>query len=154
MGGTPLATKFRPEDINRMQQHLRSMGAPLGITFSDRARLSNSRLALQAAEYARENGKFAPFHEAVFHAYFALGLDIGDPEVVSQLGLDVGLDIEEMGKALQEGKYLPVLKKAQDVASSSGVTGVPTFLIGGKKSIVGAQPLDVFRSALRSLSNL
>ncbi len=149
--GTLLSTKFRPEDISRMMLHLRSMGAPLGITFSDRTIVSNSRLALQAAEYARENGKFASFHEAVFHAYFSLGLDIGDREVITQLALDVGLDAEDLDRALLQGKYLPALNRAQNEAARSGVTGVPTIFIEDKKTIVGAQPLEVFRSALRSL---
>ncbi len=44
-----MAKRFRPEDIGRMMLHLRSMGAPFGITFVDRPLLSNSRMALQAA---------------------------------------------------------------------------------------------------------
>jgi predicted DsbA family dithiol-disulfide isomerase len=32
------------------------------------------------------------------------------------------------------------------------VTSVPTFVLANKKSVVGAQPLDVFRKVLRSLS--
>ena len=45
-GGTPMAERFRLEDISRMMGHLRTMGAPYGIVFVDRPLLSNSRLAL------------------------------------------------------------------------------------------------------------
>jgi predicted DsbA family dithiol-disulfide isomerase len=149
--GTLMTKRFRPEEIERMIGHLRSMGAPFGITFADRALLSNSRLALQAAEFSREHGKFELFHAALFAAYFSHGLDIGNIDVLKQVGQDAGLDIEAMAHELHCGKYLPKLAEAQEESVRLGVTGVPTFFIGDKKCVVGAQPLDVFRKVLRSV---
>jgi len=145
-----MTSRFRPEDINRIMEHLRSMGAPFGITFIDRPILSNSRLALQAAEFAREQNLFDLFHTALFAAYFSHGLDIGNIDVLAMITKDAGLDAEAMKQALQGGKYLPRLEAAKEESAVRGVTGVPTFFIGDKKSVVGAQPLDVFRKALRS----
>jgi predicted DsbA family dithiol-disulfide isomerase len=150
--GMPMIERFRAEDISRMMEHLRTMGAAFGITFVDRPFLSNSRLALQAAEFARDAGMFEVFHEAVFAAYFSHGLNIGMLEVIKQIGQDCGLDVEALVISLQSGKYLPKLREAQDEATSLGVTGVPRFFIGDKKSIVGAQPLDVFRKTLSSIA--
>ncbi len=146
-----MTSRFRQEDIDRIMTHLRAMGAPLGITFADRPFLSNSRSALMAAEFARETGKFQTFHESLFTAYFSHGLDIGSPEVLRQLGQEAGLDVEAMEEAIRSGRYLPRLQEAQQEASRAGVTGVPTFVIGNKKTIVGAQPLDVFRKTIGSL---
>lgn len=145
-----MKSRFRPEDINRIMEHLRNMGAPFGITFVDRPILSNSRLALQAAEFAREQNLFDPFHTALFAAYFSHGLDIGNIDVILMIAKDTGLDTEAMKRALQGGKYLPRLEATKEEAAIRGVTGVPSFFIGDKKSVVGAQPLDVFRKALRS----
>ena len=127
------------------------MGAPLGIIFSDLDRISNSRLALQAAEFSRVAGRFEAFHDAVLQAYFAARMDIGDREVILQLGEEAGLDVTELDQTLETGTYLPRLKEMQDMASKAGVTGVPTFILGSRKTVVGAQPLDAFRSALRAL---
>jgi predicted DsbA family dithiol-disulfide isomerase len=145
-----MTKRFRPEDITRITEHLRSMGAPFGITFVDRPILSNSRLALQAAEFAREQDLFDPFHTALFAAYFSRGLDIGNIDVLGLIAHESGLDAGGMKKALQVGKYLPKLEAAKEEAAVRAVTGVPTFFIGDKKSVVGAQPLDVFRKSLRS----
>ncbi len=145
-----MTKRFRPEDIKRMMEHLRGMGAPFGITFVDRPLLSNSRPALQAAEFARGQGLFEPFHAALFAAYFSHGLDIGNIDVLALIAKDAGLDAGAMKQALQEGKYLPGLEAVKEEAAVRGVTGVPAFFIGGKKSVVGAQPLEVFRKALRS----
>ncbi len=149
--GTPMAKRFRPEDISRIMQHLRSMGAPFGITFVDRPLLSNSHMALQAAEFSREQGRFDPFHAALFAAYFSHGLDIGNIDVLKQIGLETGLEAEALAHAVRSGMYLPKLAEAQEQAAKLGVNGVPTFFIGDKKSVVGAQPLDVFRKILRSV---
>ena len=146
-----MAKRFRPGDISRMMLHLRSMGAPFGITFVDRPLLSNSRMALQAAEFSREQGRFDPFHAALFAAYFSHGLDVGNLDVLRQIGLEVGLDAEAMAHAVQSGKYLPKLAGAQEEAARLGAPGVPAFFVGDKKSVVGAQPLDVFRKVLRSV---
>ena len=145
-----MTKRFRPEDIRRIMEHLRSMGAPFGITFADRPILSNSRLALQAAEFARDQNLFDPFHTALFAAYFSHGLDIGNVDVLATIASDAGLDPGALKKALQSGKYLPRLEAVKEEAALRLVTGVPSFFIGERKSVVGAQPLEVFRKALRS----
>jgi predicted DsbA family dithiol-disulfide isomerase len=151
-GGRPLSELFREEDVKRMTGHLQTAGAPFGITFVDRSFLSNSKKALQAAEFARDHGKFGAFHPALFSAYFSRGLDIGNSEVLARIAAESGLDPDAMSKSLQEGTYLPKLEAAKEEAALLNVTGVPAFFINRKRSVVGAQPLDVFRKALRSAS--
>jgi len=145
-----MISRFRADDIKRMMEHLRAMGAPFGIAFADRPILSNSRPALLAAEFAREQGKFRVFHEAVFAAYFSHGLDIGELDVLRQIASDIGLEADALADAVKSGKYLLMLEKTKEDAARLGVTGVPTFFINDNRSIVGAQSLDVFRKTFRS----
>ena len=49
-----------------MHEQLRQRGKEFGIIFGNRTVLSNSRLALEASEYARDMGKYESFHEAMF----------------------------------------------------------------------------------------
>jgi predicted DsbA family dithiol-disulfide isomerase len=151
--GMPIERMFPSLDTKSMMKNLRAMGAVYGIIFSDIARISNSRLAIQAAEFSRDEGKFDDFHDAVLQAYFAAGLDIGDREVIIQLGKDAGLDVQALEKALNEGTYLPRMKEMQEEAAKAGVTGVPTFVLGSQKTIVGAQSIEVFRKALASMTS-
>ena len=146
--GRPLTELFRQEDIDRMMKHLRGMGASFGITFADRPFLSNSRLALITAELAREQGGFQSVHAAIFSAYFSQGIDIGDLDVLSDIMRNTGLDAAMLKNAISSSTYTSRLLQAQQDASQAGITGVPTFVIAGKRTIVGAQPLDVFRKAL------
>lgn len=119
------------------------MAAEAGLPLVDRDWISNSRPALEAAEYARENGLFDPFHRAVFTAYFAEGRDIGKHEVLREIATSVGLDAEGMIDALVEGRYAARVSEDIDISRQLGLTGVPAFIIGNR-AVVGAQPYNVF----------
>jgi len=147
--GRPLTELFAAADISRMAKHLRAMGAPYGIGFADFSLLSNSRSAHLAALYAREQGAFAAFHPLLFSAYFSHGQDIGDSDLLVQLGIDAGLDGDGLRSALDDPRYAGMLAQAQQQAAELGVTGVPTFFIGEQERIIGAQPIEVFRKALK-----
>jgi predicted DsbA family dithiol-disulfide isomerase len=151
--GRPLTELYPARDIERMMKHIRAMGASFGIAFGERPLLSNSRPALQAAEFARDHHAFNEIHAALFSAYFSQGLDIGDLDVLAQIAGDAGLNADAMLDAVRSGTYLPRLEHGQQEAARLGVTGVPTFFIGAGKSIVGAQPLDVFRKVLRTVKS-
>ncbi|MDY6835165.1 MAG: hypothetical protein SVY53_10245, partial [Chloroflexota bacterium] len=79
--GISISTLFPPEALDAMLQKLRNMGTPFGITFSQMSLLPNSRMAIEASEFARDNDRFDEFHEEVFRSFFAHGRDIGDIDV-------------------------------------------------------------------------
>ena len=133
-----------------MAQRLREMGAPFGITFTDIDVLPNSRLSLEAAEFARANGKYESFHEAAFRAYFTQGKDIGSIDVLEDIGRGVGLDAVAMGEALRSGEYRAVLTDVREQAVRRNVTAIPRFIIEDRDDVVGAQSIEVFRDILRS----
>ncbi len=148
--GMLLSTMFPQLDARNMFHHLRDMAAPYGITFADSARISNSRMSLEASEFAKERGRFSQFHSALFRAYFSQAMDIGNIEVLAQTGLEAGLDRDTLVQALQSGKFRPRIETMRNEASRLGVTAAPTFIVEGKDRIVGAQPLEVFRKKLRT----
>jgi predicted DsbA family dithiol-disulfide isomerase len=140
-----LSTMFPQLDAQNMFRHFRDMAAPYGIIFADIARISNSRMSLEALEFANEHGRFDQFHSALFRTYFSEGMDIGSLEVLAQTGHDAGLDWDALVQALQSGKFLLMIENTRKEAARLGVTAAPTFIIEGKDRIVGAQPIDVFR---------
>jgi predicted DsbA family dithiol-disulfide isomerase len=149
--GIPFATLFPCVDIKGRYASLNRAGEPFGLKFGDRTFLSNSKPALEAGEYARDQGKFEVFHEHVFRAYFTDLLDIGDTAVLLRLAQDVGLDPGELKEALEEERYRMRIEESMNDAARVGVTAVPTFLIEDVSKIVGAQPLKVFRDQLLRL---
>ena len=113
--------------------------------------LSNSRMALEASEYARDLGCFDSFHDHMFQAYFTETRDIGDMDVLLELAQEEGLDTADLRVALLEGRYTARLNEARREGRQLGINAVPTFMVNGKYRIVGAQPLEFFRDRLRDI---
>jgi len=149
--GMPLMTLFSRVDVESMTRRLNSMGAPFGLAFRKIVNISNSRLSLEAGEFAKAQGRFDEFHSLLFNAYFSQGKDIGSVEVLKQIGKEAGLDADALGKALQTEKYRRVLEDAKEEAVRLGITAAPTFIFNEKDRIVGAQSIDVFRERLKAL---
>lgn len=120
--------------------------------------IPSSRLALEASEYAREQGKLAPFHRAVFAAYWEQGLNIGDSEVLRELAKQAGLDPEALETYLAEGKGRERLQANQQEAEERGVVGVPSFLFGDHIFLEGVQAYPVLKraaeKALKAVGNM
>jgi len=149
--GMPLVKMFPRADVESMTRRLNSMGAPFGLAFQKIVNISNSRLSLDAGEFAKEQGLFDQFHHSVFKAYFSQSRDIGSVDVLKQIGKEAGLDADALGKVLQSGKYRRVLEEAKEDAARLGITAAPTFIFNGKDRIVGAQSIEVFRDLLKTL---
>jgi len=149
--GMPLVKMFPGADVDAMTRSLNRMGSPFGIAFRKIVNISNSRLSLEAGEFAKAQDRFDAFHHAVFEAYFSQGMDIGDIGVLAQIGQDAGLDADALRDALETGKYREQLEKAKTEGTGLGVTAAPTFIINNADRIVGAQPLEAFRQRLRAL---
>jgi predicted DsbA family dithiol-disulfide isomerase len=149
--GVLLSVRLPGIDWDGMYQKLRRSGAPYGITFGDVKLLSNSRLSLEAGEFARDHGRFDQFHEAIFRAYFTAARDIGRMDVILDAARSAGLDAEALQAALNKGLYRDRLQAAQKESERYEVTGVPAFIIEDHYKIVGAQPLEVFRETLQRM---
>ncbi len=106
-----------------------------------------SRKALEAAEFAREKGLYDEMHNALFRAFFEDGRDIGDVEVIVDVAAPVGLDPNELRRALSEDRYMEKVLADEELSRKLGVSSVPTMLVtpaGAQLSeaevITGAQP--------------
>ena len=144
-------TYFKGMNVEQFFSRLNIQGKQLGVRFNLQPLMSNSNLAMQAGEFARDRDAYAPYHAAVFKAFFTDCLDIGNFQVVSNIISSLGFDPAELEKTLREGKYIPILEKTKKSAAANMVTAAPTFLIEGGPKITGAQPLDTFREELRTV---
>lgn len=107
-----------------------------------------SRKALEAAEFAREQGRFDVFHEALFRAFFQDGRDIGQTEVLLKIGEQVGLDRDALRQVLATDRYKEKILQDQAEATRLGITGVPTYVVDGRYFVVGAQPYEALKQAV------
>lgn len=115
-----------------------------------------SRKALEAAEFAREQGKFDAMHRALFRAFFEHGRDLEDVSVLLDVAVSVGVDDEALKTALLTGKYEAKVLADQALAQRLGVSGVPAMLIhanDGAHLLSGAQPLEALSAAVGKMAS-
>jgi len=103
--------------------------------------------AAQAAEAARDQGKFWEYHDALYNAQGVENSGAFSYDKLVALAQKIGLDVPAFEAALSGNVHLADVQKEADTARSSGVSSTPTFFIGDKK-IVGAQPYGEFQSAI------
>ena len=132
-------------------RQLDERGKKMGVRFGPQPLMSNSSMAMQGGEFAKEHGKYDAYHEAVFRAFFTDCKDIGDRSVILEIARGIGLDAVALDAALESGIYLPRLQETTQKAKANGFSAAPTFVIDGYGSISGAQPIDTFRTILRGV---
>ncbi|WUW25226.1 DsbA family protein [Streptomyces sp. NBC_01463] len=92
--------------------------------------------AAQAAEEAAAQGKDWPYIEAVLARTADLGRT-GEPLLIEVAG-ELGLDAEEFDTALIDGRHMLIVDADQAEGKAIGVTGTPTYVIGGERLDGGA----------------
>ena len=157
-----LHPEYPPDGIPREQLHAR-----YGDAFHERLKRSfeaaglvynpppdvvpNTMRALSVTELARDRGLHRPVHDRLMHAYWEEARNIGDPEVLREVAVEVGLAENEVAAAIEDGALADRVRASTAEAQSLGVTGVPAFVLDNRLLVLGAQPQDVFEQALAQL---
>jgi predicted DsbA family dithiol-disulfide isomerase len=108
-------------------------------------RLINTRLALSAAEFAREHGLYDQMHLALFKAYWEQTGDIGTIEGLREIAVEVGLDADAMAAELAAGRYEDLLDANRREATQVGINGIPAHVFGLRYLVMGAQPYEILK---------
>jgi predicted DsbA family dithiol-disulfide isomerase len=137
-----------PETRRLMWARIIGFGETVGLEMKAPPLLANSRLALEAVEFAKECCKGEEFEQRVYRAYFNENLNIGSQGVLGELASEVGLDRDDLNLTLESNRYARRLKENAMLAQERGVDGVPTFFIG-EYPLVGAQSEVVMRQILQ-----
>jgi predicted DsbA family dithiol-disulfide isomerase len=122
-----------------------------GLPNAERDFVPNSHPALNVAELARERGAHDELHPALMNAYWGEGRDIGDAEVLVQLGEPLGLDPDEIRDVVASGRYEDRIRASTAAVLEMGAGGVPAFVVDDRLLIPGAQPHDLFARVLEKL---
>lgn len=149
--GVNLNQRFGKERLEASLGYLRSIAEAHHLPFNPSDHMPNSHMALEAAEYAREEGNHDAFHKALMDAYFVKQNDISDLSVLKGVASQVGLDVDAMTEAVLNRKYEEKLKNDLKDAYHYGISSTPTFVINDAYMITGAQPIENFRNAFNQI---
>lgn len=107
-----------------------------------------ARPAAEAAECADEQGKFWPYHDALYTRQDELAK--GTMDYVA-LAKELGMNRAAFEKCVKDRKYKDEVTKDYEDGVKAGVDGTPALFINGKKvTPAGAQPFSVFQAQIES----
>ena len=94
--------------------------------------------AAEAAQCAREQGKFWEYHDRLFGNQQALQV-----ESLKKYAADAGLDAAKFGSCLDTARYAERVQAQMGVGAALGVNSTPAVFINGRL-LAGAQPYETF----------
>lgn len=147
------AKKYGMSETDAAQQieGISILGRREGIDFKYiSTRYTNTFDSLRLTKFAQEKGHYEII-EKLFDAYFTKNLELADREVLKKIAVECGLNEKEVEKVLDGEKYSDEVRRDEYEATVNGIHGVPYFVIDGKYSLSGAQPVEVIKQAIEDV---
>ena len=85
--------------------------------------------------------------EELLAAFFRRGEDIGNPEILVELGARHGLAADDIVRVIDDDRARQVILSREAQVRSSGIAGVPGFLLNRRLLVIGAQDEDTLVNA-------
>ncbi|MBH1936810.1 DsbA family protein [Streptomyces sp. AV19] len=114
------------------------------------AKHQHAYAAAQAAEEAAVQSLGWPFAEAVLARAEELGAR--GEEVLTAVAKELGVDAEEVDTALIDGRHMLVVDADQAEGKAIGVTGTPTYVIGGER-LDGGESQEGLRERIEEIAD-
>ncbi|HYD10183.1 MAG TPA: DsbA family oxidoreductase [Acidimicrobiales bacterium] len=135
-------------------EHITSVAATEGLDFRfDRMRRGNTFDAHRLLHLALDRGVQEAAKERIDRATFSEGLPVSDIDALVQVGVDAGLDADEVRDVLESEKYADSVRADEAQATAYGIRGVPFFVVDGRYGVSGAQTPEVLLDVLQQAWN-
>jgi predicted DsbA family dithiol-disulfide isomerase len=126
--------------------------AGLKIDFEGMERTPNTLDAHRLIHWAGIEGRQTAAVSSLFKAYFVEARDIGDHDVLADIADGIGLDAAVVRRLLQSDADREEIGARDAHSRKMGVNSVPTFIVGGKHAVPGAQPPEFWASIIGELT--
>jgi predicted DsbA family dithiol-disulfide isomerase len=152
--GRSLADLFAGRNVDRKAMHaqMKARMDAEGLPYGDRTMTYNSRLAQELGKWADTQPGGEALHDALFRAYFVEARDISQPAELLEIAEQVGLSAAGAREVLEKRTFKDSVDRDWELSRRYGVTGVPTFVAGGR-GVVGAQPYEVLERLVRQAAS-
>lgn len=141
------------EEAKKANDGIESQAESVGLAFDfENMKPTNTFDAHRLTKFAESIGKGKLLTEKLLHAYFVEGQLLSDQDTLLTIATTIGVDSEKAKEILTNSElYSNEVREEEMRAHQYGATGVPFFVINGKYAISGAQPIELFESALQQV---
>ncbi len=126
--------------------------AGLKINFEGMKRTPNTLNAHRLIHWAGIEGRQTAAVSALFKAYFVDTRDIGDAEVLADIADSIEMDASMVTRLLGTDSDMQSIRDRDAHSRSMGINSVPTFVVGGKHAVPGAQPPELWAKVIAELT--
>ncbi|WP_419660616.1 DsbA-like protein [Desulfosarcina variabilis str. Montpellier] len=125
--------------MTKKLQLLEQKAASLGLAFANRTTISDTRQAQELFKWADTQGKGEAFHDAIFKAYFAEGLNVAQQSVLLDVTEIAGLSREKARSVLEQRSFSQAVDDDWKMSEEREIIIAPTYIINQKR-LAGSQP--------------
>jgi predicted DsbA family dithiol-disulfide isomerase len=104
--------------------------------------------------WAERTGHSGAMKQRLMDLYFKEGADLTNAEVLVAAASECGLDPDQIRQQLATDLDVDLISQEAQAAADAGISGVPTFLLGGKYALSGAYPSEQLAKAIRHVASL
>ena len=133
-----------------MVEHAEKAG--LKINFEGMKRTPNTLNAHRLIHWAGIEGRQTAAVSALFKAYFVECRDIGDVEVLADIADSIEMDAAVVTRLLGTDSDMQDIRDRDAHSRTMGINSVPTFIIGGKHAVPGAQPPELWAKVIAEVT--
>ena len=132
------------------RQDMARFARRLGIPVNPPPKTTDPTLAGAGSLLAEEKGLLRPYIVEVMRKEWAEGADIGQLDILLEVGERIGLDRDELAAAANDSERQAKLVANWHEAEEKGAIGVPTFVIG-EEIFWGQDRIDFVLEHLKEL---
>ncbi|MEM6664795.1 MAG: DsbA family oxidoreductase [Pseudomonadota bacterium] len=134
---------------------IEAAGADVGLDFrfADIKVSPNTLDAHRLIRWSSTTDEHDAVVEALFHAYFMEGRNIGETTELVRIAEDAGMDGALVGRLLAGDADRDLVQTEIATAQEMGIQGVPCFILGNRFAVSGAQSPEVLANAIIQAAN-
>jgi predicted DsbA family dithiol-disulfide isomerase len=145
--GEDLKDKIPEEHLNKAYERTTGLGSEYNLVYNSTKNFNTNKLH-KASLFARDEGKFYEFAIEAFKAIFENGENVSEDVVINNIGIKVGLNIVEMNRCLDSGKYEDEMEESKKLARVYEIDSVPSFIVDERKLVTNLKPYEEFKKDL------
>ena len=123
----------------------------LDFNFKKSKNLPNTFLAHRLLWLCRSKDMQDVLAEALFHAYFTDGRDVGNTDELIEISTENGLNREEIKEFFQTNIGHEEVLREENRAREMNIFSVPTYIFNKKYLLVGGQESDTFKAYIKKV---